>query len=65
MCFIKCSLFYYHINLQDQVPAELIHAGGETIRPEIHKLINPISNKEEFPQQSRQVYCCAYLQEGQ
>jgi hypothetical protein len=31
----------------DQFPAELIHAGVEILLSEIHKLINPISNKEE------------------
>ena len=35
----------------DQIPAELIKAGGRTIRCEIHKLITSISiwNKEELP----------------
>jgi len=31
-----------------QIPAELIKAGGRTIRCEIHKLIIPIWNKEEL-----------------
>jgi hypothetical protein len=35
----------------DQIPAELIRAGGETLRSEIHKLIKLIWNKEEWPQQ--------------
>jgi hypothetical protein len=35
----------------DQIPAELIKAGGRTIRPEIRKLIIPIWNKEELPEQ--------------
>jgi hypothetical protein len=34
----------------DQIPAELIKAEGRTIRSEIHKFINSIWNKEEFPQ---------------
>jgi hypothetical protein len=33
----------------DQIPAELIHAGGETLRSEIHKLIKLIRSKEELP----------------
>ena len=33
----------------DQIPAELIKAGGRTIRGEIHKLIISIWNKEELP----------------
>jgi hypothetical protein len=35
----------------DQIPAELIQAGGETLHSEIHKLIMLIWNKEEFPHQ--------------
>jgi hypothetical protein len=35
----------------DQIPAELIKAGGETLCSEIHKIICPIWNKEELPQQ--------------
>jgi hypothetical protein len=33
----------------NQIPAELIHAGGNTLHSEIHKLINCIWNKEELP----------------
>jgi hypothetical protein len=32
----------------DQLPAELIHAGGESLRSEIHKLLKLIWNKEEL-----------------
>jgi hypothetical protein len=35
----------------DQIPAELIQAGGEILRSEIHKLIKLIWNKEELPHQ--------------
>jgi hypothetical protein len=35
----------------DQIPTKLIQAGGNTSRSEIHKLINCIWNKEEFPEQ--------------
>jgi hypothetical protein len=34
----------------DQLPAELIKAGGRIIRSEIHKLINCIWNTEELPE---------------
>jgi len=34
----------------DQIPAELIKAGGRTIRYEIHKLIITIWNKEKLPE---------------
>jgi hypothetical protein len=35
----------------DQIPAELIKAGGEMLCSKIHKLISCIWNKEELPQQ--------------
>jgi hypothetical protein len=35
----------------DHIPAELIKAGGQTLCSEIHKLIWPVWNKEELPQQ--------------
>ena len=35
----------------DQIPAELLKAGGRTIRYEIHKLIIFIWNKEELPEE--------------
>jgi len=35
----------------DQIPAELIKAGGQTIHPVIHELISSIWNKEELPEE--------------
>jgi hypothetical protein len=35
----------------DQIPAELIQAGSETIQFKIYELINSISNKEQLPDQ--------------
>ena len=35
----------------DQIPAELIKAGGRTIRCAIHKFIISIWNKEELPEE--------------
>jgi hypothetical protein len=35
----------------DQILAGLIRAGGETLRPEIHKLMNSIWSKGEVPEQ--------------
>jgi hypothetical protein len=35
----------------DQIPAELIQAGGEILGSKIHKLIKSIWNKEELPDQ--------------
>jgi hypothetical protein len=42
----------------DQIPAELIKAGGEILCCEIHKLIWSIWNKEELPQQWKEIYYC-------
>jgi hypothetical protein len=35
----------------DQIPAELIQAGGEILLSDIHKLINSVWNKERLPDQ--------------
>jgi hypothetical protein len=35
----------------DEIPAELIQAGGEILLSAIHKLINSVWNKEELPGQ--------------
>jgi len=40
----------------DQIPAELIKAGGRTIRCEIHKLIISIWNKQELPEEWKGAY---------
>jgi hypothetical protein len=41
----------YKSSGSNQIPAEVIQAGGRTICSEIHKVINSIWNKEELPQQ--------------
>jgi hypothetical protein len=38
----------------DQIPAELIQAGGEMLVSAIHKLINSIRSKEELPDQRKE-----------
>jgi hypothetical protein len=35
----------------DNIPAELIQAGGDTLLSAIHKLINSIWNRKELPDQ--------------
>jgi hypothetical protein len=35
----------------DQIPAEMIQTGSNTLHSEIHKFINSIWSKEELPQQ--------------
>ena len=39
----------------DQIPAELIKAGGRTIHYAIHKLIISIWNKEELPEEQESI----------
>jgi hypothetical protein len=34
----------------DQIPAEVIKAGGRAVRSDIHQIINCVCNKEELPQ---------------
>jgi hypothetical protein len=46
----------------DQIPAELIQAGGETLHSDIHKLIKLIWNKELLHQWK--VNCGTYSQRG-
>jgi hypothetical protein len=48
----------------DQIPTELIKAGGETLRSDIHKLINSIWNKEELPDQWRQSVIITVYKKG-
>jgi hypothetical protein len=39
----------------DQIPAELIQAGGEILHSEIHKLINSVWNKTDLPGQRNEM----------
>jgi hypothetical protein len=41
----------YKLPGADQILAEVIQTGGETLCSEIHKLINSVWNKEELPEQ--------------
>jgi hypothetical protein len=53
-CYCYCAigkLKSYKSPGTDQIPAELIKAGDETLYSEIHRLICSIWNKEELPQQ--------------
>jgi hypothetical protein len=38
----------------DQIPVELIQAGGKILLSVIHKLITSVWNKEELPDQSKE-----------
>jgi hypothetical protein len=48
----------------DQIPAELIKAGDETLCSEIHKLICSTWNKEELPQQWKKSIIVPIPKEG-
>jgi hypothetical protein len=45
------NLKNYKFQGNDQIPAELIQAGGKILLSAIHKLINSVWNKEELPDQ--------------
>jgi hypothetical protein len=45
------ELKMYKTSCSDQILAEPIQAGGKILRAEIHKFINSIWNKDEFPDQ--------------
>jgi len=42
----------------------MIKAGGRTIYSEIHKLINSIWNKENLPEQWKELIKATYVYEG-
>jgi hypothetical protein len=46
------------------IVAELIQAGGETFRSEVHKLIHYISNKEEFPEHWKESITVSIYRKG-
>ena len=48
----------------DQIPAELIKAGGRTICYEIHKLIFYILNKEELPEEWKESIIVSIYKKG-
>jgi hypothetical protein len=45
----------------DQIPAQLIQAGGEMLQSAFHKLINSVWNKED---QWKESYYCTNSQKG-
>ena len=49
----------------EQIPSELINAGGKTIPSEAHKLINSIWNKEEPPEERKEsIFVTIYKKDG-
>jgi hypothetical protein len=48
----------------DQIPTELITAGGRTIRSEIHRPIMTIWNQEELPEELKEAIILPIYQKG-
>ena len=48
----------------DQIPAELIKAGGRTICLEIHKLITSIWKKEKLPEEWKEAIIVPFHKKG-
>jgi hypothetical protein len=48
----------------DQIPAELIKAGGRKIRSEIHEIIIFIWNKEEMPEEGKESIIVSIQKKG-
>jgi hypothetical protein len=54
----------YKSPVTDQIPAELIQAGGNTLRSEIHTLINCIWNKGELSEQWKECIIVPIYKKG-
>jgi hypothetical protein len=48
----------------DQFPADLIKAGGRTIRAEIHKFLNSIWSNEELPEEWKEFVIVPICKKG-
>jgi hypothetical protein len=48
----------------DEIPAELIQAGGEILLSAIHNLINSVWNKEELPDQWKESHIVPVYKKG-
>ena len=48
----------------DQILAELIKAGCETICPELHKLVNSVWNKKDLPEQWKELIIVHMYKKG-
>jgi len=54
MCYVTQNLKSHKSPGTDQIPAELIKAGGRTLRCESYKLTISIWNKEELPEERKE-----------
>jgi hypothetical protein len=61
---LKLLLKSYKSPGTDQIPAELIKAGGEALYSEIHRHIFSIWDKEELPQQWKESIIVPIYKEG-
>jgi hypothetical protein len=48
----------------DQIPAELVKAGSNTLRFEIHKIINSVWNRDELPQKWKESIIVPIYEKG-
>jgi hypothetical protein len=58
------KLIKYKSPVSDEVPVELIQAGGKILLSEIHKLINSVWNKEELPDQWKETIIVPIHKQG-
>jgi hypothetical protein len=54
----------YKLSGSDEIPAELIQAGGELLLSAIQKLINSVWNKEELPDQWKEPSILLFHKKG-
>jgi hypothetical protein len=54
----------YKSPITDQIPAELIQAGGEMLLSAMHKLITSVWNKEELPDHGRSLLFYQFTKKG-
>jgi hypothetical protein len=59
-----CEVEKYKSLYNNQIPAEIIEVGGDTLLPAIHKLISSVGNKEELPDQWRESIIVSIRKKG-
>jgi hypothetical protein len=61
--FKRCNVTYKSCGI-DQIPAELLQTGGNTLRSETHKLINSFWNNKELPEQFKKCIIVLIYKKG-